>query len=103
MFDKMKQIYELQKKAKLIKKELEQIVVNVDESGGKIKIVINGELKIQSVFVDPYFLVPEKKAELENTLKRAISNAIGQAQQKSAGKMQEMARDLGLPNIPGLM
>ncbi|MFH1824077.1 MAG: YbaB/EbfC family nucleoid-associated protein [Candidatus Firestonebacteria bacterium] len=101
MFDKMKQLYELQKKAKEIKKELELIVVNVEEMGGKIKISMNGEFKVKSLEIDPYFLSPDKKFELENALKRAIANAVGQTQGQSAGKMKELTKGLNL-NIPGL-
>ena len=102
MLDKMKQLYELQKKAREIKKQLESVVVNVEEAGGKIKVSMNGEFKVQSLNIDPYFLNPEKKAELENTLKRALLNAVGQAQTQSAGKMRELSKGLNLPDIPGL-
>lgn len=102
MLDKMKQLYELQKKAKEIKKVLENMVVNVEEAGGKIKISMNGEFRIQLLSIDEYFLSPEKKSELENTLKRAISNAVGQTQSQAAGKMKELTKGLNLPDIPGL-
>ncbi|MCX5776305.1 MAG: YbaB/EbfC family nucleoid-associated protein [Candidatus Firestonebacteria bacterium] len=102
MFDKMKQMYDLQKKAKQIKKELEATIVNVEEAGGKIKISMNGEFKLVSISIDPYFLAPERKLDLENALKRVISNGVGQAQSASAGKMKELTKGMGLPNFPGL-
>jgi len=104
MFDKMKQLYELQKKARIIKKELENIIVNVEEMNGKIKISMNGEFKIKSLEIDPYFLTPDKKFELENALKRAIANVVAQTQIQSASKMKELTKglNLNLPDIPGL-
>lgn len=102
MFDKMKQLYELQKKAKLIKKELENTIINVEEAGGKIKISMNGEFRVTNLSIDPYFLSPDKKTEIENVLKRALSNAVGQTQAQTAGKMKEMTKDLNLPDFPGL-
>ena len=102
MFDKMKQLYDLQKKAREIKKELESVIINVEEAGGKIKVSMNGEFKVQSISIDPYFLAPDKKVELENALKRALSNAVGQTQTQTAGKMKDLTKGMNLPNIPGL-
>ncbi|OGF49055.1 MAG: nucleoid-associated protein, YbaB/EbfC family [Candidatus Firestonebacteria bacterium RIFOXYA2_FULL_40_8] len=99
MFDKMKQMYDLQKKAREIKKELEATIVNVEEAGGKIKISMNGEFKLVSISIDPYFLAPERKLDLENAIKRVISNGVGQSQSASAGKMKELTKGM---NFPGL-
>lgn len=102
MFDNIKQLYELQKKARVIKKELESIVVNVEELGGKLKLSMNGEFKLTSINIDSYFLTPDRKTELENALKRAVSNAVGQTQVRSAGRIKDLSKDLNLPDIPGL-
>jgi DNA-binding YbaB/EbfC family protein len=102
MFDKMKQMYDLQKKQREIKKELDAIIVNVEEAGGKIKIGMNGEFKVQTISIDPYYLNADRKIELETTLKRALSNAVGQAQVQSANKMRDLMKGMNLPNIPGL-
>ena len=102
MLDKlkqMKQLYDLQKK---IKKEMEQISVTIEEAGGKIKVTMNGEMKVMDLSIDPFYLAPEKGVELQNMLKRAISNAVGQAQQKSAVRMQQVSKEMGI-NLPGMM
>ncbi|MEI7903992.1 MAG: YbaB/EbfC family nucleoid-associated protein [Candidatus Firestonebacteria bacterium] len=103
MFDKMKQLYELQKKAKQMEKDLEQLSLTVDEAGGKLKLTVNGKFKITEIVVDPYYLAPDKKAELEGAIKRASSNAVGQMQKKSAAIAAEVYKSMGgLPNIPGM-
>ena len=102
MLDKlkqMKQLYDLQKK---IKKEMEQISVTIEEAGGKIKVTMNGEMKVMDLNIDPFYLAPDKGTELQNMLKRAISNAVGQAQQKSAARMQQVSKEMGI-NLPGMM
>ncbi len=99
MFDKAKQAYDMMKKQRELKKHLEATIVNVEEAGGKLKLSMNGEFKAVSISIDPYFLAPERKTDLENALKRAISNGVGQSQAASAGKMKEMFKDM---NIPGL-
>ena len=89
MLDKlkqMKQLYDLQKK---IKKEMEQISVTIEEAGGKIKVTMNGEMKVMDLSIDPFYLVPEKGVELQNMLKRAISNGPGRVLRKRDSKLHQ--------------
>jgi hypothetical protein len=102
MLDKMKQLYDLQKKAKQVQKELELIVIEYEEMSGKLKMSMNGNYNVVNIVIDQSLLLPEKKQELENGIKRLVSNTCKQVQMKSALKMQEMAKSMGLPGIPGL-
>jgi len=103
MFDKMKQLYDLQKKAKQMEKDLEVLTLTVDEAGGRVKLTVNGKFKITEISIDPYYFAPDKKTELESAIKRASSNAVGQMQKKSAAIAAEVYKSMGgMPNIPGL-
>ena len=93
MFDKMKQLYDLQKKAKEIQKKLEGIQVEQTQDG--IKLRINGVFKVESLEIDPSFLTVDKKAKLENTLSRLFSDAVKEAQKRSAMESKDLFQ--GLP------
>ena len=93
MFDKMKQLYDLQKKAREIQKKLEGIQVEQVQDG--IKLRINGLFKVESLEIDPSFLTVDKKAKLENTLSRLFSDAVKEAQKRSAAESKDLFQ--GLP------
>jgi len=99
MFDKAKQIWELQKKAKAIQKELKETEIEASGANGLVKVVINGEQHIQNVEIDESLLSPEKKRELEKAIQQCVAEAISRAQAIAAEKMKAIAGDL---NIPGM-
>ena len=80
MFDKLKQMYELKRKADQVKKELEAEVIEVEMGG--IKIRVNGAQKVQKI---------ELPSDIDpNKLKDAINKAMDEAQKVAAKKMQGM-------------
>jgi len=99
MFDKAKQLWELQKKAKAIQKELKETEVEAKAANGLITVVINGEQHIQSLQIDESLLKPENKRDLEKAIQQAVAEALSRAQAIAAEKMKAIAGDL---NIPGM-
>jgi DNA-binding YbaB/EbfC family protein len=98
-FDKAKQLYDLQKKARAIQKELKDTEVEAKAAGGAVTVVFNGEQHIQSVEIGEEMLAPEKKRDLERALQQAISEAVSRVQAVGAEKMKAIAGNL---NIPGM-
>ncbi|MCL5407466.1 MAG: YbaB/EbfC family nucleoid-associated protein [Patescibacteria group bacterium] len=99
MLDKAKQLWELQKKARAIQKELKETEVEAKAAEGQVTVIFNGEQHIQSIEIDPAILTPERKKELEKALQQAISEAISRVQAIASEKMKAIAGDL---NIPGM-
>lgn len=97
MFDKVKQIYDLRKKAKQMQDELRGI--NIETESGAVKVAINGEQKIQSVTIDPQKFDPNNLNQLESDIKDALEKAISRSQSIAAEKMKEITGDLGLPGL----
>ena len=90
MFDKLKQMYDLKRKADAVKKELESEIIDVEVGG--VKVRINGAQKIQKIeysdSVDP------------NKLKDAINKALDESQKVAAKRMQGMMGGMsGLQDI----
>jgi len=99
MFDKMKELYQLQSKARKIKKELKKTEIAAEAADGKIEVVFNGEQELKSIKIDPVMLSEEKHRELEGGLKSAIGEAIKESQKVAQEQMKGIAGDL---NIPGM-
>lgn len=101
MLDKMKQLYQLQKKAKEIQKNLRDTEIEAKSSNGLVTVVYNGEQKMVSVEIDQSLLSPDRKTELEQTLIRVAAEAQSRAQSIAADKTKDVMKEMGM-NIPGL-
>ena len=100
MFNKIKDLYKLKKQATQLQKELSQTIIEATSPDDLIKVEISADQKIKSIAIDPSYLVPEKKEQLENQLKNVLASALTQSQQVAANKMKEMG---GLEGLMGGM
>ena len=95
MFDKAKMIW----KAKQIQNELKKMEFEGIELGGKVKVVVNGEQKVQSVKIADELMNLDEKESLQRFLKQATTAAIAKSQQAAASKMKSVAGDLGITGL----
>jgi len=99
MFDKMKQLFDMQKKAREIKKQLSQIQVDVERLDGRIKISFDGEYNIKDLQLDKELLKEDNKNLLEENLKSCINEASNKIKRIM---MDKMKASIGGLNIPGM-
>lgn len=97
MFGKAKEYADLMKKAKEIQKKLKEEVITVES--GAVKIVINGEQKIQKVELAKDEVSMDKLDVLEKDIKTALESAVKQSQEVAANLMKDMG---GLDGFPGM-
>lgn len=104
MFDKLKDMGNLAKKAKEMKdkmkqiqQELKQIVISLDEGG--IKLTINGEMELLSLDISERLLAPQYKDQLQKQLVKLTNKATAQAKTTASSKLAAVSKGL---NIPGL-
>lgn len=97
MLDKMKQLWEMQKKMQELKRELERTVFEVESPDGLVKVKMNGSQQVQEVTI-PGGLEGADKARLEKAVKEALNRAIKRSQEIATEKMKQIS---GL-NLPGL-
>ncbi len=104
MLDKMKQMKQLmdmQKKAKGVQKELRDMEIEAVSSDQKVTVVFNGEMKMVDLKIDADFMGNHSMSDLEQTLKTTIGEAMSRAQLVAADKTREIMKDLNI-NLPGL-
>jgi len=98
-FGKMKDLYELQKKARAVQKELKDVEVEASSNDGWVTVVFNGEQHLTEIQIAEEALRPENKREIEKDLKNTISQAISRAQAVASEKMKDIAGGMGIPGL----
>jgi len=98
MFDKMKQLMEMQRKMQEIKRELDNTDFEIASSDGLVKITMNGSQEVKEISIQGN--IPEtEKTNLEKAIKDAYNRAIKRSHDIAAEKMKDIT---GL-NLPGLL
>ncbi len=99
MLDKFKDMGKALKQAKEMKgmmedvqKELQKLVIPVEQNG--VKIEITGELEVKSISLDPSILGADKKSTLESSLVSATNKAVQQAKDIATNKLQSVTGGL---------
>ena len=82
-FKQAGEIKKLRDQANAIQKELAQI--EVESEKGRVKVVMTGDMKVQSVQIN---------GEEMKDAREAFNEAVDRAQKKSAQKMQQMGAGL---------
>jgi DNA-binding protein YbaB len=98
----MKQLYEMQKKAKELQRQMESIKVEKSDGNRSLSILVNGIQKVESIQIDPSWLTVDKKAALESALIRLINDAQEAAQKQAAMQAAALMKDFKGLGIPGL-
>jgi len=101
IFDRAKQLFEMQTKARRLKKELKNVLVSEEALSGKIKVVVSGEQKIQEITISEELLTPAEKSNLELFLKNALNSALSKAQEEATNRMKEVTGDLDFSSLLG--
>ena len=98
MFDKMKGLFEMQKKMQEVKRALEDTNFDIQSSDGLVKITMNGAQEVKAITVKDN-LSEQEKERLEGALKDTFNRSIKRSQEIAAQKMKEIT-GMGLP--PGM-
>ena len=99
MLDKMKSMFEAQKKMKDIQKGLENISVDYEGAGGKITIRMSGTQKVISMSIDPSLLTVDNKQVLERDIVNSLNNASAKVQKVAAQELKSVMGDLKIPGL----
>jgi len=76
--------------------------VDASAGGGMVKVVISGDLVLQSITIDPDAIDPEDPDMLQDMVLAATNEAIRSAQELAASKMGGLAGGLGGLGLPGM-
>jgi len=96
----MKQAQKMQADMARVQEELKDERVEVSVGGGVVRVVMTGEMVLDSITIDPAAVDPDDVAMLQDLVTAAVNEAIRQAQDVAGRKMSAVTGGMG---IPGLM
>lgn len=96
--NKFKDMYQLQKQAKSIKKKLQNTHIEAEVDG--VVVTIDGQQEIISVNISDDEM--QNKKRLESNLVKALNKGIKRSQQYGAEEMKDVMGDMGLGGMPGM-
>jgi len=96
----MKQAQQMQAKMAEIQEQLKGETVEASAGGGTVTVVMTGDLRLESLSIDPAAVDPDDVEILQDMIAAAVNEAMRAAQELAA---QRMASVTGGMNIPGLM
>ena len=100
MANMMKQAQKMQAEMARVQEELTTDRVEASVGGGAVKAVMTGDLRLESIAIDPASIDPDDVAMLEDLVAAAVNEGLRQAQELASSKMGAVT---GGMNIPGLM
>ena len=97
----MKQARKMQEQLAAAEDNLKTQTVDTSAGGGMVKVTMTGDMKIESIKIDPDACDPEDVELLQDMVLAAVNEALSSAQE-AAGSQMSAATGLGGMNIPGL-
>lgn len=101
MFDKFKDMYQIQKQAREIKKKLKNTHIEAESEG--VFVTIDGEQEVMKIVINDEAMQKgvEKRRFLEENLEKAFNKAIKKSQQIGAEMMKGIMGDMNFPGLGG--
>jgi DNA-binding YbaB/EbfC family protein len=93
----MKQAQKMQADMLRAQDELKNERVEASVGGGAVKVVMTGEMAVESVSIDAGAVDTDDIGMLEDMVAAAVNEAVRQAQELASRKMQAVTGGLGLP------
>tara|TARA_B110000196_G_C21048094_1_gene615901 strand:+ start:421 stop:726 length:306 start_codon:yes stop_codon:yes gene_type:complete len=97
--DKMKQAGSLMKQMNSLKKKIDKLETASESKDGNVSVIIQGTSNIKSININQEYFAETSLKDLEQTLIKALNEALKNAEKSSKQIMSEMTGGL---NIPGL-
>ena len=95
----LRQAQAMQKKIQEMQQEIAEAKSEATVGGGVVKVVVVGGSRLESIQIEPDVVDPEDVEMLEDLVMAAVNEAMDNAQEMAAKKMQTITGGL---NIPGL-
>ena len=95
----LKQAQQMQTEMVKAQESLAEETVEASAGGGMVKVTMSGDIKLQSIQIDPEAIDPEDADMLSDMVLAAVNEAIRAAQELASSKMGGITG--GMPGIGG--
>ena len=99
MAQMMKQARKMQEQLVAAQEALKDVTVDASAGGGMVKVAATGDMKIQSVKIDPDALDPEDAEMLEDMVLAAVNEALRSASEVANQQMGAITGGMGMPGM----
>lgn len=99
MFEKMKQLMDMRRMAQEAEKRLSEVRIEKAALGGRLKVVVDGNHRVESVFIDDSLLSAGQKTTLEKALAALLTEAGEAVKREAAAKAMEMMKGMKIPGM----
>lgn len=100
MFEKLQNLYKLQKQAKAMQNELQKMTFTAQTSDGLITVVVNGAMELVSLTIAEGTYAHYSEKSLAKAIQETIEKAMTKAKKASSENMKKMMGEMG--GLPGL-
>jgi hypothetical protein len=98
----MQAAQKMQREMQRIQEELGSKTVEASAGGGMVTVVVNGQMQLVSVKIDPQAVDPKDVAMLQDLITAAVNQGIEKAKTMANAEMAKVAGGMNLPGMPGL-
>jgi len=95
----LNQARELKSRLDKARKELSNITLEASSGKGKVKVIIDGQQKIQSVKISPEVIDSTKPEYLEGLVLKAVNEAVTKSQKVAAKHLKGLTGGLKIPGL----
>ena len=95
----MRQAQQIQKQMMKLQEEIESATVEASVGGGVVKAVVSGNMKVQSITINPDVVSPEDVDMLEDLVTAAVNEGLDKAQQLATEKMGALTGGMIPPGL----
>lgn len=94
MFEKMKQLMDMQKFAKEAERRLGDIRLEREGLGGRVRATVTGNQAVVALSIDESLLAPGQKAVVEKALVAVLNDALTDAKAEGARAAMDLMKGL---------
>jgi nucleoid-associated protein EbfC len=96
----MKQIQKMQNDMLRMQEEIKSRTLEATSGGGVVRVVVNGQKEVESLFIDPQAVDPEDLEMLQDMVVAAVNEGLRKVEEMIAEEMKKITGGMNLP--PGL-
>ena len=96
----MKQIQKMQNDMLRMQEEIKSRTLEATSGGGAVRVVVNGQKEVESLFIDPQAVDPEDLEMLQDMVVAAVNEGLRKVEEMIAEEMKKITGGINLP--PGL-
>jgi nucleoid-associated protein EbfC len=96
----MKQIQKMQNDMLRMQEEIKSRTLEATSGGGVVRVVVNGQKEVESLFIDPQAVDPDDLEMLQDMVVAAVNEGLRKVEEMIAEEMKKITGGMNLP--PGL-